>query len=473
MSSSIEEFKQEDDDATAEKFEKYYESGFRSHRAIVSPENESLQAKFSAEYKLKRRTEGLSVDDSEESELIADPYLASFVNDNNEIIVNDTLYRFTEEGLFFSHVKDSVDLFDYLNDAKKSGSFGNKVDPCIMVRMETGVSSVDKGVYKFIAPAPYECGTGGGSGGYSPIPSYPQTSAEEKLQERINSLIRCNDHSNWIFEPFGKRKFCLNYFDDKHRIKTEFWDQDYKFYKSVGVLAKTQRRRFGVWWASESDELHLGINRILLKYKFPEPKIKIKQPSSLFSTDFKAPLYLYGGRFKARESQINQGLYFVDVQIDVTENVLPFFKIETSNILNIYIPNLPVIDGYKLKLTTEDITSKSNIKELYKMGTDFISSQINSGNPNQPFAVTYQKSDKEIETIYFDERYSVTNENKIKRIFYEDASFQLFAGWGSAKGWKYTVKPAENSFIDYTHYEVDVYGLARRGNAWKGSRLIF
>lgn len=486
LKTTIEDFQNDEIENVEKEFEKLYEKGFRSHKPIVSPENEQLQAKFSEEIMLKRKLRksspssfGKTSNAEDEEEFIADPLLASLVNENNEIIVNDTLYKFTKEkGLFFTHVKDSAYLFDFFKkDAEQSNKLSSKsasayrVAPCEMRAQYGGITRVDDRISRYLRPIEDDCyGGGGGSSGGGNPPSAPQTTEEERLQQIINSLPVCEGRDNWFQNIFGKSYYCTNSFGSKHRIKTEFWDQSWLIYKSVGILTKTQRKRLGgIWWASKSDEIHLGINRILLKYNYKQPNISSITHPQLFSSAYKAPLYLYNGTFKVRQ---NNGNYYVDTQLSVTQNKLPFFDFGNEQILNIYIPNLPIVGDYNFNLTTQDITSQSNIKALYKMGIDFLKDKFNSGAKKE-FAVTYQKNNNEIEVLYFGERYKDTNENKIKKKFYSDVSFLIGAAWGGeGSGWSYSVKPAESAFRNYTHYELDFYGMARRGSTWKGNRMI-
>ncbi len=488
LKATIEDFQKSEIENVEKEFEKLYEKGFRSHKPIVSPENEKLQAKFSEEIMLKRKLRKSSSNsfnkttnlesDEEDEEFIADPLLASLVNENNEIIVNDTLYKFTKEkGLFFTHVKDSTYLFTFLkedsNNSNKTTSVMARpipIDICAERRIYGGITRVDDRISRYLRPIEEDnCYSGGGgSGGGGNPPSAPQTTDEERLQQIISSLPLCEGRDNWFQNIFGKSYYCTSNFDSKHRIKTEFWDQSWLVYKSVGILTKTQRKRFGVWWASKSDEIHLGINRILLKYNYKQPNISSITHPQLFNSAYKAPLYLYNGTFKVRQ---NNGTYYVDTQLSVTQNKLPFFDFGNEQILNIYIPNLPIIGDYNFNLTTQDITSESNIKALYKMGIDFLKDKFNSGAKKE-FAVTYQKNNNEIEVLYFGERYKDTNENKIKKKFYSDVSFLIGAAWGDGSGWSFSVKPAESAFRNYTHYELDFYGMARRGSTWKGNRMI-
>lgn len=36
----------------------------------------------------------------------------------------------------------------------------------------------------------------------------------------------------------------------------------------------------------------------------------------------------------------------------------------------------------------------------------------------------------------------------------------------------FDIKVADDYFRNYTHYELDFFGMARRGTTWKGNRMI-
>lgn len=107
------------------------------------------------------------------------------------------------------------------------------------------------------------------------------------------------------------------------------------------------------------------------------------------------------------------------------------------------------------------------------MGIDFLNSQLGSSS-SKDFAVTYQNSLNQITVIYFGEDYHKNNENILKRHFYQDVTFEITAAWsdGSNGGWSYNLEPADELFRNYTSYELDFYGLAKRFGTWKGNRMV-
>ena len=88
---TIHQFKEEESNVVSSKFEKFYESGFRSLKPIVDPGNEELIGKLSNEIERKKSANGNKETNTENNNIISDPYLAAFVNENNEIIVNDSV----------------------------------------------------------------------------------------------------------------------------------------------------------------------------------------------------------------------------------------------------------------------------------------------------------------------------------------------------------------------------------------------
>ncbi len=193
-------------------------------------------------------------------------------------------------------------------------------DLCEERRMYGGYTKVDDRISRYLRPIDDDgCYLEGGGDDPPLPPPVPQLSEEEILQQIINSLPECDGDAggNWVQNLFGKNYVCRNYFSSKRRIKTEFWDQNWGIYKSAGIQTKTQRKRFWIWWASDSDEIHLGINRILLKYDFPQPQINSYSHPQLFNDTYKAPIYIYNGNFKVRQ---NFGNYYVNTQLSVTQN---------------------------------------------------------------------------------------------------------------------------------------------------------
>jgi hypothetical protein len=491
LEATLKDFENKSRDELEDNFEIFYEDGFRSHKALVAAENTELQAKFAEEYSLKKSFNLSSKEADDEVGFISDPVLASVVNDNDEIIVNDSLYKIVEDqGVLIVHVKDSTYLYSYLKNRTKTSKLTSRASDCDYRATNGGFSSIDSRINLFVAPLrhPGDCGGGfGGGGGSSGGTPSPVVAPEIKLQNIISGLPECGGRDSWFQNLFGRSYSCTENFDNRRRIKTEFWDQSWGFYKSAGILTKTQTRTLGVWWESNCDEIHMGINKILLKYKMPAPDIAIPfNPNDINSAFYKSlnPIFLYNNYFYTRNESFTStfmgttfnNLYY-PTTLKVVKNKIPFLDFQDTDILNIYIPLQNIsgrLNALDINVTVgNSILSDSNIKSLYKAGFDFLKL---AGSTKKNFVVTNQLSETEVEVLYFGQRYSGKNTNILKDRIFEDADFSI--GFtiplaGGSGGFSIDLSPVWNiGERGYTHYELDFYGLARRGNTWKGNRLI-
>jgi hypothetical protein len=416
------------------------------------------------------------------------------LNEDREIYVADSLYKYTETGLYFCLAKDKQKLYDYLNKLTPSSKrnqiakIASRVAPCAeemrktsKVIPESEVTLVSPGISQFVpAVPPVSCNTNSIP---NPTP-VPVAALDPKIQlnDRINALPICDgDNTSWFQGIFGKNYSCIEYFDSRHRIKTEFWDQNWFFYKSVGTEVRTQVKTLWIWWASDSDEIYLGINRIYLKYDNPIPEINSIPYLNTFPSYNEVPVYMYKGEFKI--SRDNYGGFIYPTFIKAN-SALPFFEFgKGGNMLNIYIRKLPFSDdGY-----TYNIRSESNVKRLYKLGIDFLKDNFNSGaKTTDDFVVSYQSNPQApVEVLYFGERLSGTNTNIIKNTFYVDREWQITAAYSSSGGttntstgndngkFTFSFEPPKHSYFrDYIDFELDFFGLARQGSVWKGSRML-
>ena len=143
---------------------------------------------------------------------------------------------------------------------------------------------------------------------------------------------------NWFLHTlFGESRVATEHFDRRHRVKIEFFNQNYGFYKSVGISVRNQTRRFRIWWASKANEVVLGINYIYMTYKMPTAPLKelqaAKDENEFITLAYKGDFY-----FRAQGSYIKS-------TFKVEEAKLPFIKYNNEKLLTIYIPS---VAGYKI-----------------------------------------------------------------------------------------------------------------------------
>ena len=136
-----------DEELLEKKMKELYLKGFRPKYPIGDIENDPELIKL---YEGKPDTvDDETEEEKEEENIISDPLLASFIDENNEIVVKDTLYKFTTRGVFSSHLKDSLKLKNYLKDRQPQLS----AEELLKLReTASGKQQVADGVYRFIAP---------------------------------------------------------------------------------------------------------------------------------------------------------------------------------------------------------------------------------------------------------------------------------------------------------------------------------
>ena len=400
--------------------------------------------------------------------------------------MRDSLYKFTlDAGLFFSHVKDSTYLINFVENEldtrpdlrMKNVTRCRQEEPEGVFASTTtdpigGITVIDNKIKRFVAPYnERNCiwppiGTGGGGSGSGSGGNH----AEPNIREVINNLTVCEGYEtgsilkiqNW----FGKRYSCKDYWNGHNRVKTEFWDQNWWVHTSIGIQVRSQKKRAWIWWTTHADEIHLGINKAHLIYRYPAPKITF--PSfPQFNNNPNKQLYIYNEQISLNFTGVGKPIQF---KID-KNNPLPFFHFKNEDILTIYIEKIPIYGTLDFTLNTSYVNKA--IDELIKMGAN---AYKKLGQPkDKDFAVIWQKNYGEIEVFYFGEHYMKHNSSKIKKLFYSDTGFEIGVSWtdGPNGGWKFKgVRSRDDLFRQYTHYSIDCYGMAKRWGSWKGNRVV-
>ena len=134
------------------KIEELYQEGFRPKYPVGDIDNDPKLTSFYA----SRMPLGDDLDDGvaeeaeAENDLVSDPILSTFLNENNELVVRDTLYKFTKKGVFSSHLKDTLKLVSYLKSIEQEKISEEEV--WRLRETEFGKRRMVEVVYRFIAP---------------------------------------------------------------------------------------------------------------------------------------------------------------------------------------------------------------------------------------------------------------------------------------------------------------------------------
>ncbi len=412
-----------------------------------------------------------------DDELIADDEFASILNDEREVIVNDTLYKYTYSGMFSVHKNEKQLLDDYIkvNDIEyltpepRSLKRGNtKLTPQITQSLPT--------THKLLYPQEEQCGIfnsgmdaffndddcdygGGGGGGYNPPVDHTQN-----LVNLIDNLGPCDTLNGFLnngFGLFGVTKKCYANFDSKYRTKTKYWKENYLIWNSIGVKVKHQKKGWtGFWSAKSTDEVALSISQASFKYTINIPNF----PQSY------APqkLYFFEDKIFNSQSQI------INYTNQYQKPPFPDIPFISEVVVTEFLSDTP---GYDL--------SVNKMRELFYQGVwQGAKSIVESYKNRKPKNVTHIIYTPTVVYMnYVDLEKRVANTKKIvNRLDYNFGLGFKFNVNVDAQGNYSTdisnVGDALGNIViphlyDYDDVKMDFVGASRKGNTWKGSRIIY
>jgi len=416
--------------------------------------------------------ESFDVDD----DLILDDDFAAFLNVNREIIVNDTLYTYTPIGILTTH-KDNISIArQYLLDNPPSELDTTPVP---------GAYPTDNPILSIVVPSPNPCGgmlenslssdpifnddfgnnnvnnlnfescysynTGGSSGGGSSSGS-SQDNHTQSLLDYVNSLTECNQSNN-LLGAFGPDRRCWSDFSKKRRTKTVFWKHNYFVYQSIGVKVKHQKKhKLGWWYASDdNNEIALMINKAYFKMK---PNFSI---TDIHNNNYSTHIF-FGDKIYNNQAQLISSYYPNGLE-------LPSLPLQAEFIISDFIQN-----------TTGISYSSDKVKNIvYKQ----LWNQLKQIKGSQPKTINYYLFDTAFNEIHFlhvnvEER--KTGKKKIKKTF--DFQFNIaitfnIYGQDSSGTTPITTSISFPGLYNYKDADIDVVGASRKGNVWRGSKLVF
>jgi len=440
----IAKLKKLDETALQNEMAGLYKEGFKPLKPFYKETDFELKQEYANKKALKMKSSGDAGDDDDE--LIADEFFASVLNENREIQVGDSIYKYTEQGLFFCHIDDVDELELYLESQNLKNGFKKIIDPCEMDPQEFGIQPMNAYVKRYI-PNP-DCGgglgggTGGGTTGGGSSTNYGDTF--------INNLPEC-DSRNGFWQILGNVKICEDYYDSKHRVKTKYWKQKYLvFGASIGVSVKHQKKTLGIFWTTKTDEIRLGLKQIYFEYEMPVPNVQNTLPV----------LIAYQGKFYDNNLQI--------ISVLSGAPQLPQLPFQDDyNIVNIWL-NLPWW-GYQNVTVTSKEMNKLFWDKAWGYAKD-LGKKLGKPEPKKVTMVGFT-SNKVIINHVNKEKVQF-NDGKINHIF--DWNGQITFKWTSNVngGFQWSM-PSVKYLYDYKKVKIDIYGVARQGSTWKGSRLIF
>lgn len=403
-----------------------------------------------------------------DDELISDPSFSSLLNEDRKIYVGDSIYKYTETGLYFCLIKDEQKLDNYLNKLSptaKKNHITNRPSPCLeMMQKNTRkaiseTTEVTDGIMLFI---PIEdCG---GSVPNYPTPPIPRPTFPTPPTPRLikQTLEICTIQKQGFFEQiFGERESDEDYYDDNRRVKTSFWNQNYYLFSSIGCSVRFQKRVkiLGIsgWQKSYAEQIELGINNIQYDYKFNVPMFNnvlyVSGPTVYY--EYKGVKYNQSGQVIPTLPTDNPGWPF---STDSNQNVVDIYIF--NNDITISDPQANKLFDQGLRILVNSLSNLNPAKAELQKGLDTENLKYNILKA-VPFSnkvtfatmgVKWTHNDDNAITHYFDGNFLLTWKSD-----YKDTSDYL-------KGLK--------GATPYSNVTADIYAAALHNGQWRGRRLV-
>lgn len=403
-----------------------------------------------------------------DDELIQDPVFAALLNEDREIYIADSLYKYTELGLYFCLAKDKEKLYNYLdklNFSTKKREMTSKEPMCIQetykktrkaMPMEN-VSEVSEGIMMYAPPKFCD-------DGYSnpPAPTPTPVPATATPRYKKQNLAIAYVETNSVFEHlFGASDKSEDYYSDNRRIQVSFWNQNYYVFSSIGCSARLQKREktLGVsyWEKSYADEIELGINNIQYDYKFNVPQ-------------FNNSLYVTGPTVYYNYKGVNYNQFAQEIPSLPTENPgFPFSTDNNSNFVDIYLFNNDITISSKEanKMFDDGLRALAKLMPKNSPNQNELLKGLDSENMKYNIVKAVPFSDK-VTFATMGVKWSRNNDNSITHYF----DFNFVLTWNSNSTSVGSYLSGLQGSTPYTSVYADIYGAALHNNEWRGRRLI-
>ena len=480
----------------------FYNDGFEPLYPFYKEDDEVRINKF-IDKKIKRSRPSVDLyrttteDDDPDSyiepddDLIADDYFASLLNFDREIVIDGKLHKYTNHGMFIVKLSLKADLDTYITDNDIT-EFNHPDSTTIEKGLVHVTSTIDRysrvqyinpcnefiGDVGFVDDVLSDCsggGSGAGSGGGTTSPP----NHTETMKNYMKDLEPCDSHSGGIFgwNPFGTSRKCYSYHSSKHRVKTKYWNKDYLFYSSIGVKVKHQKKGWFWWYAKKTDEVALVINQAMFAITYPN-QIPNYNALPTFSSNNQR-LYYYKDKYY---DNFSASYAIATGWTPTNDNLVPKTPFSEDIIVQEYI-DLPILRNIDdIEIEAEEIN-----KLFWEQGVwDGIKTLMNRFNDN-PRKMTYiVTTPQKVYVNYVDLTKRKLNAKKIVNTLDYDWGGEISIKWGidGNGNWTSNISDWSNpltyleafDFTELTDFEtlsMDFVGMTRRGNGWKGSKIVY
>jgi hypothetical protein len=260
-------------------------------------------------------------DDVEEDPIIVDEFTASLVNENRELMIEGKVVRYTEFGTWVYHDDFTgrlEELLEAITDSEIEGIYAShnfeedpfyELEPGIFLfgtleeqeaEMELKVVDYSNAALAPWSQAPFD------------FPYCNRTTNRRAPYIHPDNTWRgtINITSQWVFE-------------NDRRFRAKDWSTNYVTHATSGFHTKLQRRRLGIWWASEAEEISVSVRgNVYFPYLLSDG------PLNGLYIPIKLDPWLYnnGYRPEINENKASVSFGLITAQVGISNNLNTFFS---------------------------------------------------------------------------------------------------------------------------------------------------
>lgn len=482
----------EDEDAVIEVLEdKFYSKGFYSLRPLVNSKNEYQLVRHIDKFKELRVVEINSTqrsfmptsediienfDDIED--ILGEDVFESFLNQDAEIQVGETVYKYTDQGLFLAPAIEVNGIYSFMEEnGVHSLSDVENIEPLSTYpdyNSSGGLVTLTNDLQHYIAPVEDDIdtrdyivvgdsglssgggSTSGGSTSGGTTSGQTTTSSDIDFQNATNNLTSCSGSSPFIGNLFGKTKVCIDHYESKRRVKVKYYNIDFFLAYAIGVKVKHQFKGWTGFWRKEStDEVAMGINSVTWRFdhykNFPT------------MTDTPIRYFLDDGRVFSDSKTFYNAKYAGNIPIPN----LPFGKT-----LDILVDVLLYNDIYQFK--NEEDVRKFFYSNIFKQAESLLKQERNKQLKRIGLVVNTRQ---QTFVQFYDFTSRCINCSKRETIFdWGIGSPKTTYSFGNGQGFDWNKSLDFTFSMDFSHPDatsLNVFGMAKRNNNWYGRKMVF
>lgn len=200
-----------------------------------------------------------------EDSLIIDPAFASVLNYKRELQVNNTVYRYMEDGIYAVNESNAI-LLEDINENQTALKSSKALDSRITFYPASSLNHNEEEESSILKASNISlAGT--------------SLTLDNGVVISANNIRDLNykdrGDANWITNAWtslwGKNIVAINKYNKKKKMLVTFYDQDYLIYKNIGTQAKMQKKKCWIWWNTHADEMRLGWEAIEFEETYSSP----------------------------------------------------------------------------------------------------------------------------------------------------------------------------------------------------------